>query len=263
MSGRAQGWVHRHGPKRRTIAPDGKPYGARARGLSAVLLVIADAANHDGEHAYPGLPSIVELSDYSRRQVIALLGVLVTDGWLIVEEEGGGRGKSTMYRIPGVAGGETVRPSHALFEPNGATGDAKGCTPERETVQSPADAHLSSTTSTSTNLPAGKPPKPTDDPRRRAAHKLTTLAFEQPVKPTVAGGNGRSFVAVLDLFDAALNAGRTVQEIERAIVAGIDVWTTQGLNTALARQRRRPGKAEERERSYDVLGDRLARGGPK
>jgi hypothetical protein len=96
-----------------------------------------------------------------------------------------------------------------------------------------------------------------DDPLRRAAHRLAVLAFEQPVKPTIAGDDRKRFVAVLGLIEKALRAGRSVQLVEQAIVAGVDVWTTQGLNTALAKLRVN-GRAAQRERGQDALLDALA-----
>lgn len=73
MSGQAQGWVHRHGP--------------RDRAMRAVLLVIADAANADGTHAHPGLTNLIEFSLYGRSTVLGTIRRLVEDGWVIVTQE--------------------------------------------------------------------------------------------------------------------------------------------------------------------------------
>lgn len=113
MSGQATGWVLRHGPKNHA--------------MRAVLITIADAANRDGEHSYPGIQAIIEGSLYARRSVFRILRMLVDDEWLVVEQAGGGRGKATVYGIPGVLG----KGCHGDTVPAG-----KGCHPERETVPS-------------------------------------------------------------------------------------------------------------------------------
>lgn len=100
----------------------------------------------------------------------------------------------------------------------------------------------------------GEPKVPS--PVAREAHRLTVLAYEQPVKPTIAGDKSKAFVAVLGLVERALLAGRSVQAVERAIVAGVDVWTTQGLNTALAKQRG-GGRAARRDQGHDAVLDAL------
>lgn len=87
---------------------------------------------------------------------------------------------------------------------------------------------------------------------------MTVLAFEQPVKPTIGrAANGQAFPAVLGLLERALTAGRPVQDLERAITAGVDVWTTQGLNTACAKARGGSGRAAARETGYDLLAEQL------
>ncbi len=100
MSGQATGWVLRHGPHPEHVDREGKPYGARARGLRSVLTCVADAANADGKHAHPGIEGVMRGSLYSRRQSINLLDELVQEGWLGVEEVGGGIGKATVYWLP-------------------------------------------------------------------------------------------------------------------------------------------------------------------
>lgn len=92
----------------------------------------------------------------------------------------------------------------------------------------------------SADKPAVAPAKATDDPLTKAAHRLAVLAFEQPVKP-VLRSNGDSFSAVLSLLKSQLHAGRTVQAIERAIEAGVDVWTAAGLATSIARAKQAAG----------------------
>lgn len=95
MSGKATGWVLEHGP--------------RDRADRSVLIVIADASNQAGEHAYPGIEAIVSGSLYSKATVYAVLRRLEDQGWIEVEQ-GRAPGRSKWYRIPGVA--------DATWEPN-------------------------------------------------------------------------------------------------------------------------------------------------
>ncbi len=134
MSGQATGWVLRHGPHPEHVDRDGRAYGQRARGLRSVLTTVADAANAEGRHAHPGIDGVMRGSLYGRRQAIDLLATLVEEGWLTVEQEGGGRAMATVYRVNMVPrNGATVAPPPPervqSDERNGAI-----CTPE--TVQS-------------------------------------------------------------------------------------------------------------------------------
>lgn len=97
MSGTYSGLVHRNGPHPDHVDRDGKPYGQRARGLRSVLLAVADAANANGQHAHPGIDFVASATLYSRRQAINLLDELVQEQWILVTEEGGGRGRATVY----------------------------------------------------------------------------------------------------------------------------------------------------------------------
>lgn len=94
--------------------------------MRAVLFVIADAANRDGEHAHPGIAAIVDGSLYAKATVYDVLKRLEETGWIVVEEPGGGRGKATVYGIPGVLG---VSENRTVSEP-------KRSNPDDETVQS-------------------------------------------------------------------------------------------------------------------------------
>lgn len=101
MSGQATGWVLRFGPHPDHVDRAGRKYGQRARGLRMVLLAVADASNRDGKHAHPGINNVADAALYSRSRVIEILSDLVAEGWLVVEQEGGGRGLATVYGIPG------------------------------------------------------------------------------------------------------------------------------------------------------------------
>lgn len=134
MSGQATGWVLRHGPHPEHIDRHGKPYGARSRGMRSVLTCVADAANADGKHAHPGIEGVMRGSLYSRRQSIILLDELVQEGWLGVEEAGGGSGKATVYWLPRMVTekGAVIAPKL----PETVQSDEKRVQSEAETVQS-------------------------------------------------------------------------------------------------------------------------------
>lgn len=128
MSGRATGWVGRFGPHPDDIDRDGKPYGARARGLRSALLAVADAADVNGRHAHPGVENVAEFSLYSFGQARRLLSDLVAEGWLNITESGGGRGLATVFDLvtdPSNRHLETRASCAALSEGNARTGDPK------------------------------------------------------------------------------------------------------------------------------------------
>jgi hypothetical protein len=131
VSGQATGWVLRNGPK--------------DRAMRAVLVTIADAANADGCHAHPGMRAMVEGSLYSERSVQGTIAKLVRDGWVEIEEAGGGRGKATVFRVV-METPQSVRPS--LEET-----PQKPRNLERETPQSGDSGPLSTTYSTTTDDP--------------------------------------------------------------------------------------------------------------
>lgn len=144
MSGRCTGWVLRHGPRPDDVDRDGEAYGQRARGYRAVLVTIADAANAEGEHSHPGLEAIVDGSLYGRRQATRILGELEAEGWITVEERGGGRGKATVYTVD-MGWREKGRHGDLVPDPERVTSGAlnsdmsppETVTSEAETVPSP------------------------------------------------------------------------------------------------------------------------------
>lgn len=162
MSGQATGWVLRHGP------------GRSDRAAHAVLITIADAANRDGEHAHPGIQAIIDGSGYSRSTVFASLDRLLTDRYIEVEEEGGGRGRATVYRIPGVTDlgwrpgpEETVQSSDLSEEANGPETVQSGTVNSPETVQISGSTPHTQPATVSTNgngAPSGAPLRATRCP---------------------------------------------------------------------------------------------------
>lgn len=75
------------------------------------------------------------------------------------------------------------------------------------------------------------------DALSREAHRLTVIAFEQPVVPVLRTGSKSAFVAVLGLVKQILGAGKSNQEIEQAIRDGVEVWTLAGFQTAIAKSK--------------------------
>lgn len=136
MSGQATGWVLRNGPRPDMIDRNGEPYGQRARGYRMVLVAIADAANRDGEHAHPGNEAICESALYGRRQVSNIIAELVAERWVEVVEEGGGRGRATVYRLSRMAEDETMHSAPRSTKPNRAIEETKPRDDEPETAHS-------------------------------------------------------------------------------------------------------------------------------
>lgn len=95
-------------------------------------------------------------------------------------------------------------------------------------------------------------PRATDDPVKARAHRLATLAFEQPVKPDLRSA-GNPFAAVMGLYERRLRAGASVQELEAATRAGIDVWTVAGMQTAVARLHQGNGRTPRSDGTVAVL----------
>lgn len=86
------------------------------------------------------------------------------------------------------------------------------------------------------------------------------------MKPEIREGGKGAFPAVLNLIKRVLNSGRTVQELERAIDAGVDVWTLAGLQTSIAhanpRQRQRARAEPSLEDNLRTLAANEARSRP-
>lgn len=99
MSGVAVGWVGAEGPVPDDLDRDGRPYGRRAQGFRAVLLAVASSASTSGKGAYPGVAGICAFSLFSPGHVRRVCGELVVEGWLIVDAQGGGRGRATVFSL--------------------------------------------------------------------------------------------------------------------------------------------------------------------
>lgn len=53
----------------------------------AVMLVLANFANDEGENAYPAVGTIASMTSYTRRTVQRALSSLIDDGLLVMEGE--------------------------------------------------------------------------------------------------------------------------------------------------------------------------------
>jgi hypothetical protein len=167
---------------------------------------------------------------------------MVADGYLEVVEAGGGRGKRHCVRL--------LKPAQFAR----VSEDAK---PAQTTPQTRAIATLNARNRDAgllinprerkeQNLAAAPPRRPTDDPLVAHAHRLTVLAFEQPVKPELRDGGKGAFPAAMRIIERVLRSGKSCQQVERAIVDGVEVWTLAGMQTAIAhsnpRRRSAPGR---------------------
>lgn len=71
-------------------------------GAFVVLLALADHAHPDGTHAYPSVAAIAKMARLSERAVQYALRQLENFGEITITREGGGRGRTTEYRLAGM-----------------------------------------------------------------------------------------------------------------------------------------------------------------
>lgn len=64
-----------------------------------VLLVLADYARDDGSNCYPCVKTLMHKVGLTRRPTQVILDRLRKQGVLVVERQGRGRGRTTVYRI--------------------------------------------------------------------------------------------------------------------------------------------------------------------
>lgn len=182
MSGQATGWVLRHGPQNHA--------------MRAVLLVIADSSNRDGEHAHPGLEALVEGSLYSRATVFRILSRLREEGWVEVEK-GHAPGRSTVFRIPGVTGIE--RSQDATFQTSHL----------RETCSPTQRSHNVETPKVSSERPkVSSDETPTVYNNGLYLSEGSTAAAAAPRKTAVANGNGHPDVNIGELVKLFVDVSR-------------------------------------------------------
>lgn len=253
MSGQATGWVLRHGPRPDDLDLQDRPYGtARARARRLVLAVIADAANADGRHSHPGGPAIEAGALFSRSHAKGTVRELVMEGWLAIEEPGGGRGRATVYAIPGVADPSWTYRGRVTVQGSDPSGGGNGPISEAETVRSetvngpPSDLNgpvqgcpqrfTNGDTNGNDQLPglsAGGPlvVEPAAVSRRKVAEAVTNAAWEATTpRPSTP------WIAARKLVEAFLAAGWEPSAVEAALLAA-PTWTKGAIEFALRRAR--------------------------
>lgn len=110
-----------------------------AAGEFALALALADNAHDDGSHIFPSVSVMAHKSRQSVRAVQLHLSRMQATGWLIKVRGGGGRGRSTEYRIsPDWLKGADIAPFSQSVDNSGKSADVapfsaeKGCNPQHE-----------------------------------------------------------------------------------------------------------------------------------
>lgn len=110
-----------------------------AAGEFALALALADNAHDDGSHIFPSVDVMAHKSRQSVRAVQLHLSRMQATGWLIKVRGGGGRGRSTEYRInPDWLKGADIAPFVRPVDNSGKGADIapfsaeKGCNPAHE-----------------------------------------------------------------------------------------------------------------------------------
>lgn len=239
----------RNGPHPAHVDRHGKLYGQRARGMRAVLLAVADAANADGDNAYPGLANVMKFALYSRRQAIDLLDELVAEGWLQVQQQGGGRGLATVYRVvlsvernsaatAPVAEPETVqRPRR-----NSAARTRETVRCAAETVQPGLHPNVLATELLNVEPNASADADAAPDPARALVTAFWQWCTEHqhPVPTLPTSGHGNAFMALVAIVRRLLDAGWAEVDVKRALTV-TPVYSLNGLTLQLQQARQQRG----------------------
>lgn len=217
MSARCTGWVLRHGPRPTEIVSR-----SQARRQRAVLGVIADAANSDGEHAHPGLDNMIEGTLYERASVLATLDELHSQGWIETTQKCS-PGNATVYRMlmdePPEAPGQQVQgldPSQVQdLDPSpqatGPKNGAHGSKTEGSRVQNGAETPIASTKVYPSSSTAPSP----------------ALALSPRQQAMFAIGQSRAQAAAVTATDERTPAKRETDEIWDALMAACSIDTGQ------------------------------------
>lgn len=242
MSGKCTGWVGEHGPHPDDLDRTGKKYGARARGMRLVLLAVADCANVEGEHSHPGIANVARFSLYSTGQCRRTLEELEAEGWLIVTEQGGGRGRATVYRVPmSIAGHPALerRASCAGSDPRNArisptetrASEPETRAPQPETRASGRAPNGSNGSNNGTpngdESPEGDPPA-IEDPARAITVAVWEASSPKPATP---------FIGVVKIARRLLDAGHDPDAITAAMIA-VPTISTRWVEAELNRSSR-------------------------
>ena len=146
-------------------------------------LAMADHADHGGNDIFPSVERIARMTKQSRRAVQYHFRAMIKSGWLELESEGGGRTKTTRYRMPielipqGVVG--TVQILHRLPKGGVQSGAGKGAISD----QKPCKAFAPEL-----SLPVREPSTVKGAP---GAHRTYSPEFESAFKayPSRSGNN--------------------------------------------------------------------------
>lgn len=183
---------------------DAKEY---REGPLLVLLALADWANDDG-WCWPAVPAIAEKSRLTERQVYSILAGLESDG-VIVRQSGGGRGKSTRYRVIVAALGRV--PGNPA-NPEAASGFTAAEKPAGAVVEKAVNGEAQFRVSCELNPEAGdtKTLKPDASQYRRTVIEPSENHQPTPTPPTDAGGvQNRNFLhAVRDAWTGVVDGVR-------------------------------------------------------
>ena len=241
MSGAATGWVGQHGPHPDDLDRGGVKYGNRARGLRMVLLAVADAANIEGKHAHPGIGNVARFSLYSSGGARRLLEELESEGWLVVTEQGGGRGKATVYDLAMTEARNPVLERRARGAVNTGTSErtavpeTRASPPQTRACQPETRAPGCAPNGVPTETPTVEPPPPAKaDAAASQGRDIATRVWEASgdTKPATP------FIAVTKIAAALVKAGHSPDDIVAAM-GTVPTISTRWVEAELNRRRPR------------------------
>lgn len=209
-----------------------------------VLVYMGNEANDEGFACFPSMERLARKCRISTNTVASVIKRLEAGGEIVVlRPERQGRGHFNQYalvlgRNPGTVMEALRKGAKSLplsESDNGATDGAKRRDQPREKARPDRDVPIDRPIDRPVAAQSAAAEK--DDTLHRTAHKLTVLAFEQPIKPTLRS-DGDAFAAVMGIIASKLHAGYSANDLRAVIEAGVDVWTANGLGTALSQRRR-------------------------
>lgn len=210
MSGNVVGWVYDHYPCATAVD----------RNRKVVLSEVAEAANRDYCEAHPGVAKIAKHWGFDPGTVRRHLKALVTDGWLEVTEEGGGRGKATVFRVCRERGA----PRAGLDDANARNPDAIRAHSEGDTRAFSDSAHIPQANSLLEPPAPGSAEPSIKDRARSLTQRVWEARTPKPAQP---------FVAVCKIAERMLAAGHEDEALYRAMLAVPTIstgWLEGNLN---------------------------------
>jgi len=203
-------------------------------------ILLESYASWETGRSWPTTGSLMKQMGCSKMTLWRATQTLISRGLLEVES-GQSAGGANVYTVvdPDVA----IPPEAVNEEPGGCiTHGTGGVSPTVQGVYHPRYTPPSPTVSSkrevdnkNQELERASPAEPLE----RQARALTTLAFEQPLKPSLRSSGGSEFLAALGIIRKELKRGTAVNDLRTAIESGIEVWTQAGVQTAVAHARRR------------------------